>query len=56
MVVADNIFHRIRKVNSLQNIATHGRMNLHFREFRLSELARFVEDVLGHGQFTDVVQ
>src|SRR5437016_4626692 len=56
MVIPDNVFHRIRKINSFQNVATYRRMNLHFRKFSFSELAGFVEDVLGHGQLADVVQ
>ena len=42
MVIADDVFHRIGKIDALQNIATHRRMNFHFREFSFSELAGFV--------------
>jgi len=56
VVIADNVFDRIRKVNALQNVAADGWMDLHFGEFGFRKLARLVEDVFRDRQLADVMQ
>src|SRR6266705_403470 len=56
MVIANDIFYRIREVDSLQNIAADRGMNLHLCELRFSQFSGLVEDVLRNGELPDVVQ
>src|SRR6266511_1199103 len=55
MVVANDVFHRVGKVNAPENVATDSWMDFHLGELSLSQLAWFVENVFGHRQFTDVM-
>ena len=56
VVKSYDVFDRIRKIYSLQDVTTNGRMDLHLREFCFSKLAGFVQDVFRHCEFADVVQ
>src|SRR6185437_16769059 len=48
VVITDDVFDRVRKVDALEDVAANYGMDLHLREFSFSEFARFVEDVLRH--------
>ncbi len=56
MVIANDVFNRVREVHAFQNIATDCRVNLHFREFCFGEFSRLVQNVLRHCEFADIVQ
>ena len=44
------------ETHAFENFGPDDRMDLHFLELFRRELARFGNDVLGHGQLADVVQ
>ena len=56
MVKPYDVFDRIRKIHSLQDVTTNGWVNLHLCEFCFGQLAGFVQDVFRHRKFADVVQ
>src|SRR6476660_5843783 len=56
MVVANNIFNRVREVDSSEDVAADGGMNLHLRKFGFGKFARFVQDVFGHRQLANIVK
>src|SRR6266571_5952009 len=56
MVIANDIFYGVREVDSFQNIAADRGMNLHLGELRFSKFSGLVEDVLGNGELSDVMQ
>src|ERR1041385_961923 len=56
VVIANDVFDRVREVDSLQDVTTHGWMDLHLVEFCFGEFAWLVEDILGNRAFADVMQ
>src|SRR5215207_2972291 len=56
VVIADDVFDRVRKVDALENVAAHRWVNLHLREFCFGEFARLVQYVLRNGELTDIVK
>ena len=56
MVMADDRHHRIGEVDGAEDLGADRRVQLHLLEFGRRELARLVEDVLGHGNLSRVVQ
>ncbi len=56
MVITNDVFDRIGKVHSSQNVATDCRVNLHLGKFSFGEFAGLVENVFGHRELADVVK
>ena len=56
MVVANDRHDGIRKLDAAENLRPCRRVQLHLLELGGGELARLVEDVIGHGDLADVVQ
>ena len=48
--------HRIRKLDERQDVGAHVHVQLHLLEFRLGQLARLVQDVLGNRELAGIVQ
>ena len=45
VVKANDVLDRIWKVHALKDVASHGGMNLHLREFGFSKFARLVQNI-----------
>ncbi len=56
MVRAHDRHHRIRKVNLLQNLRADDGMDFHLLEFFRRQFPRLRNNVLRHGQLSNVVQ
>ena len=56
VVGADDGDDRIREANAFQNLGADQRMNLHLLELFGRKASRLRDDVLGHGEFADVMQ
>src|SRR4030081_2505700 len=56
MVVTHDVFHRVREVNAAENVATDSRMDFHLGKLSLSQFARLVKNVFGHGELANVVK
>src|SRR5882762_6120461 len=56
MVMANNVFDGVREVDPFEDVPADRGVNLHLCEFRLCQLAGFVEDVLRNSQLADVMQ
>ena len=56
MVIAHDVFDRIGKVHSPKNIATDGRMDFHFGEFRLRKFTWLIENVFWDRELSDIMQ
>ena len=56
VVVADDRHHRIREVDRGENLGADRGVELHLLELGRRELARFVQDVLGHRNLAGVVE
>ena len=48
--------HRIREAHALQNLRPHHGVDFHLFEFFRRQPSRLRDDVLGHGEFADIVQ
>ena len=56
MVIADNRLDRIGEVDGREDVGADRRVRLHLVELDRGELARLVQDVLGHGQIAEIVE
>ncbi len=56
VVIAHDVFYRIRKTNALENVSADGRVDFHLCKFRFRQLAGLIENVFRDRQFSNVVQ
>ena len=56
MVIPNDVFNRVREIDSPKNVTAYGRMDFHLRKLGFSKFAWFVQDVFGHSQLANVVK
>src|SRR5205085_9263738 len=56
VVIADDVFDGIGKVNAFQNVPADSRVNFHFGKFRFRKLAWLVQNVFGYSQLSYIVK
>ena len=47
--------HRVRKMDATENLSTNNRVDFGLFEFSRTEVAGFVQDVIGYRQLSDIV-